>query len=121
MAFLARTPALAEPGKEQKRQERSHGHDRLPWSWVLGSQLLSFHNTVARLVFTAVFLPAMQAVICKLGYIVHRDVPLLNVLVLRYVGWRVADDAALSGGQRVSQKRTPCFPIRITHAASLLL
>ena len=53
-------------------------------------------------------------------YIVHRDAPLLNILVLHYVIGRVADDAALGGGQRMSQERSPCFPIRI-HAASLLL
>lgn len=57
---------------------------------------------------------------CGSGYIVHRDAPLLNILVLHYVIWRVADDAALSGGQRLSQKRSPRFPTRI-HAASLSL
>ena len=54
------------------------------------------------------------------GTIAHRDAPLLDILVLHYVIWRVADDVALSGGQRLSQKRSPCLPIRI-HAASLSL
>ena len=58
--------------------------------------------------------------ICNSSHTVHRDAPLLNILVLHYVIWRVADDAALSGGQRLSQKRSPCVPIRI-HAVSLSL